>query len=209
MLNRFTFICASLFAVALHFPLNSVNAANLKSASVNSLNSIPCSSELKGCLKKIHRLPEARKLIAAIQKEGPFKVVVNNNHHLSQKFGAFWDPCQRVITVNYNHHLSEGSLIGSIIFELHNASINSKLRHLDSLAIQGKIDCATYVEGVERLEYQNSLNASALTKKGIQKGIFPKSAFLPTYHTFEEHFRIQKEAGHSAFIAGTFKSLRR
>lgn len=181
--------------------------AQAAKSKIENTSAIQCAAQLKGCLNKIQQLPEARQLITDIQKEGPIKITVNDNHYLSKQFGAFWDPCNRVITVNYSSHRSEGSLIGSIIFELHNASVNSKLIRLDNLAASGKIDREAYVEGVERLEYQNSLNASALTKKGIQKGIFPKSAYLPTYSTFEEHFRIQKEAGHSAFIAKNYNHL--
>jgi hypothetical protein len=167
---------------------------------------IPCAPQLQRCLSKMQKLEEIQELIAAIQKEGPICLFLSN-HELSQQFGAFWDPDRRTIFVNLAAHGSEGEMIGSILFELHNASINSKLNRLDNLASTRKINKAAYVQGVERLEYQNSVNASKIAQKGIQLGLFPPSAFLHTYNTFEEHFRIQQEAGHSAWIARTYDSL--
>lgn len=186
--------------------LQIVHAENQKN---HFKQSISCTPGLQGCLSKIQQLPEARALITKIQEEGTISIVINNDSSLTQKFGAFWDPCNRVITVNYSKDISEGSLIGSIIFEMHNALVNSKMLHLDNLAVAGKIDRDTYVEEFERLEYRNSKDASKLVQKGIQKGIFPKDAYLFTYTTFEEHFQVQQEAGHSDFIARNFDQLRK
>lgn len=168
---------------------------------------VSCAPELQNCLFKIQQLPEAKNLIATIQKEGSIRIIINNDHYLTRKFGAFWDPVHRTITVNYSDNISEGSLIGSIVFEMHNALVNSKMLDLDNLAAAGKIDRDTYVEEFEKLEYKNSKDASKLVQKGIGKGFFPRSAFLPTYDTFEEHFYVQKEAGHSEFIARNFDHL--
>lgn len=168
---------------------------------------IPCAPELQSCLNKIQQLPEARDLIAVIQKEGAIRIVVNNDPYLTKKFGAFWDPVNRVITVNYSKSIPEGSLIGSIVFEMHNALVNAKMLHLDNLAMAGKIEKDAYIESFERLEYQNSKDASRLVSKGIQKNIFPKSAYLPTYPNFETHFCVQKESGHSDFFARNFDML--
>lgn len=168
---------------------------------------ISCAPELQDCLFKIQQLPETRNLISTIQKEGPIRIVINDDHYLTKKFGAFWDPNHRTITVNYSNDISEGSLIGSIVFEMHNALVNSKMLDLDNLAVAGKIDRDAYVEEFERLEYKNSKDASKLVQKGIRKGVFPRSAYLPTYETFEEHFYVQKEAGHSDFIGRNFDQL--
>lgn len=168
---------------------------------------IPCAPELQGCLSKIQQLPEARNLIATIQKEGGIQIVINNDPNLTKQFGAFWDPSHRIITVNYSRQIPEGSLIGSIIFEMHNALVNSKMIKLDNLAATGKIDRDAYVEEFERLEYKNSKDASRLVQKGIQRGVYPENAHLYTYTTFEEHFYVQKEAGHSEFIARNFDYL--
>lgn len=196
-------ILVSFFCFLLIFQVCTVNAASTQPHSM----AIQCAPQLKHCLDKIQKLPEARKLIATIQKEGSIRIAVNNDHHLSKEFGAFWDPAHRVITVNYSSHRSEGSLIASIIFEMHNASVNSKINHLDYLASKGQIDRDSYVEGIERLEYKNSINASKLAQQGIKKGIFPKTAHLPTYSNFDEHYRIQKEGGHSAYIAKNYDQI--
>ncbi|MBA3815765.1 MAG: hypothetical protein H0X29_04450 [Parachlamydiaceae bacterium] len=168
---------------------------------------IPCALELRGCLNKIRQLPEARNLIATIQREGAIQITINNDSNLTKKFGAFWDPNNRIITVNYFRGISEGSLIGSIIFEMHNALVNSKMIDLDNLAVAGKIDRDTYVEKFERLEYINSKDASRLVQQGIQADVFPRDAYLHTYMNFDEHFYVQKEAGHSEFIARNFDQL--
>jgi len=167
---------------------------------------VKCSPQLQKNIEAIQQIPEARELIATIQKEGPISIKVNEDPQLKQ-FGAFWDAGRRIIHINKFPGRSEGEIIGAILFELHNALMNSKLNHLDYLASSGKIDRANYVESVERVEYQNSKNASALAEKGILLGVLPKNAKLPTYSTFEEHFRIQQTAGHSGWIARTYDQL--
>lgn len=167
---------------------------------------IPCSPQLQDSLDTILKLPEVRDLISVIQKEGPFRFAVKNTH-LSEKFGAFWDMNNRVICVGISPCISKGEIIGSMLFELHNALVNSQLNQLDDLVARRKISKEAYVEAVERLEYKNSLNASSLATKGIRLGIFPESAHLFTYSSFEEHYRIQKMAGHSAWIAKTYDQI--
>lgn len=165
-----------------------------------------CAPQLQKAYSKLIMLPEVRRLISAIEQDGPI-TITSINTHLSKQFGALWDPINRRICVNMSSNRSEGSIIGSILFELHNASVNSKLNRLDYLAAIGKIDRENYVRGIEYLEYINSLNASQISEKGIREGLFPPSSFLPTYGTFEEHYRIQKLGGHSAVIARNFDEL--
>lgn len=169
------------------------------------LNNIECAPQLQEYIAAIQKFPEGRTLIESIQQEGAFGIAVNT--YLSQDFGAFWDPDQRLIMVSMSSSRSKGSLIASIIFELHNAAINSKLNHLDRLASQGKIDHDSYVEAVERLEYQNSLMASKLAAEGIRLGFFPEGAYLPTHSSFEEYYKIQQMAGHSNWISQTYYKL--
>jgi len=178
-------------------PAYSVNAQAVNNSGAN---------QLEYCLKKIQELPEARQLMSRIQKEGAIRFSLSNNS-LSQQFGAFWDADNRIIFVNPNWHQERGELIGSIIFEMHNASVSSQLDRLDYLAANGQIDKDKYVESVERIEYVNSKNAAALIEKGIKSGLFPESARLMTYSTFDEHFYYQKKGGHSAWIAKTYDHL--
>jgi hypothetical protein len=183
-----------------------VNVPNILFASETKRECIVCAPELKSCFEAIKKIPEARQLLVLIQKEGPLRIIISH-HPLARKFGAFWDVDNRIICVNQSSHRSEGALIGSILFEMFNASISSKLDHLDNLAMKGQIDKESYIQSVERLEWENSISASRIANKGIQEGIFPSSAFLPTYSTFEEHYRIQKMGGHSAWIAHNFDQL--
>lgn len=152
-------------------------------------------------------LPEARRLINAVQKEGSISLISDNHHHLTQQFGAFWDPCCRVITINSSSDRLEGDLITSIIFELYNASVNSELINFDYLAAAGAIDRETYVRSIEKIEYQNSLNTSQLARKGVLKGVFPENTELRTYATFEEHYCVQKKGGHTSYIANNYNNL--
>lgn len=166
---------------------------------------IECSPQLRQSLIQIQKLPEGRELISKVQKEGQIRVLVNNV--TSEQFGAFWDPDNRNIYVTLSGSREDGSLIGSILFELHNALISSKLDYYDSLAQSGRISREDYVESVERLEYHNSLSTAKIAESGIKAGLFPRGARLPTYPTFEEHYRIQKMGGHSAWIARNYDMM--
>jgi hypothetical protein len=142
-------------------------------------------------------------LIAQVQQQGPIRIKVEN-HALSDQFGAFWDRQDRVIGIHLSSQVSEGDIIGSIIFELHNGLSNSKIDDLDRLAYSRRIGREKYVEAMELLEYQNSKKASAMAQEGIEKGIFPAAARLPTYKSFEEHYYYQKISGHSALFAQAY-----
>lgn len=168
---------------------------------------VPCDPRLQKCLNKILKLPKARDLIAEIQRQGPISITVED-HVLSNQFGAFWDRRDRAIGIHLTSRASEGQIIGSIIFELHNALADSKMDQLDYLASSRKISRDKYVEGMEFIEYENSKLASALAGEGIQQGIFPPEARLPTYKNFEEHFYYQKISGHSAWFAQAYDQNR-
>ncbi len=172
------------------------------------LRSINCDPQLQPTVIKILKIAEARDLIAKIQQEGPFQIVVNN-HVLSRQFGAYWDMEKRTVCINLPFHETEGRVIGFILFELHNAVVTSQLDALDDRVSNGKISKEDYVEAVEFIEFQNSQKTAQLAQKGIDLGFFPKDARLPTYNTFEEHFRIQKIGGHSAWIERTYNELSR
>lgn len=167
---------------------------------------VECARPLQKHFSKILKIAGARKLISTIQKEGPFRIVANK-HRLSEQFGAFWDIGRRTICVNLSPRSSEGELIGSILFELHNAAANAKLRHYNQLAEMRGIDRESYVRGIEYIEYENSLKAALIATQGIKMGILPSDARLPTYRNFEEHYRYQIKGGHSAWIAKNYDYL--
>lgn len=185
--------------------LNQISAA-YSANNYNQNDFIDCAPQLQHCLKAIQKVPEAKNLLAGILQEGPIRIAASREH-LSEQFGAFWDVDRRIICVNLSANRTEGELIGSILFEMHNASVNSKLNQLDNLASSGKIDRESYVQAVERLEYYNSVNASAIAEKGIRMGVFPPDARLQIYSSFEEHYRFQKIGGHSAWIAKNYDQL--
>jgi hypothetical protein len=191
-----------IISVILLFQLHQIYAQN------DQLNSgVSCSPQLMPCLQRIRQLPEARQLIHTIQAEGPI-YIMTNDESLSEQFGAYWDPDQRAICVNLNKRKSEGEVIGSILFELHNALSSSKVEKLHDLARAGRIDKNSYVEAMERQEYHNSLSAAKLADLGIERGLFPSRARMRTYRNFEEHFQMQKIGGHSAWFAKMYDILR-
>lgn len=169
---------------------------------------VTCSPQLQTYLQSILKIPEAKVLVEAITKEGPIQIVTGNQA-ISRQFGAFWDPDRRIICIHLPPNASQKEVIGSLLFELHNASANSKIHHLNQLANQRKIDKAHYVESMEYLEYLNSKKASQLAQAGIKMGALPKGSALPTYSNFQEHFEAQKQSGHSACFARNYDQCRK
>ena len=175
---------------------------------IKNLN-VACDQRLQNCLSKVLKLSSARELIAEIQQQGPIQIRVVR-HPLSQQFGAYWDREGRVIGIQLSSQkLDEGKVIGSIIFELQNALANRDFDRLDALASSGRLGKEKYVEAMEHLEYQNSKKASALVQEGISQGLFPATAYLPTYSCFEEHFYYQKISGHSNAFRQAYDALGR
>jgi len=167
---------------------------------------INCAPQFQNCMEKILKIPELKQLLTFIKKDGAIHILPKHSE-LTKQFGAFWDPDRRIIYVDIIDK-NEGLTIGSIIFELHNASVNAQIIHLNKLASQGKINKENYIESMEHIEYINSINASKIASKGIKKGIFPKEAFLPTYSSFREHFQAQINSGHSACFGRNFELCR-
>lgn len=172
------------------------------------LATVSCSPELRRYVEIIEKLPEAKDLIAAIQKEGPIRIKASNSS-LAGQFGAYWDGQNREINIKMGSERSEGAIIGSILFELQNAKVGSEWNRLDRLAMGRRIDRSTYIREAEYLEYQNSLNCAKLTDKGIQMGLYPSEARLYTYRDFDEHFYYQKKSGHSQVFGRNYDCLSR
>lgn len=168
---------------------------------------INCSPELQKHLLNVLKVPEARDLIYDIQQEGAIQILQNNDPIWSQ-FGAYFDLDRRIIFINSSAYRTEGEMIGSLLFELHNAATNSQLNALDHLALQGRIDKERYIRSVEYIEYKNSLKTAHIAKCGIDAGFFPPDAIMHTYKDFDEHYRWQIAGGHSALIGKTFDQLR-
>jgi len=110
-----------------------------------------------------------------------------------------------VICIDLPSNESDGIIIGSLLFELQNAAVNSKIQQLNELVKQRKITKENYIESMEYLEYINSLNASRMAEIGIKMGALPKDSKLPTYSSFKEHLSAQKMSGHSACFARNYE----
>ncbi|MDB2614066.1 hypothetical protein N9Y92_02785 [Chlamydiales bacterium] len=193
LLIRVLFVCFLVFSTSFSF------------ASKSQITNY--SNELTKAMHLIHKFPEARQLILEIQNDGEIQVLANRHSRLP--FEALWDPTRRSIVVDLSMHDSEGALVRSIIFEMHNALTNKRHSDLDQHAYQGTMSRDEYVKQVEYVEYKNCLDTKKLLKKGIQAGVFPKdSSWDSVPDTFEEHFYLQQQFGHSQYIAESYDHLR-
>lgn len=163
-------------------------------------------AKVKACIQKIRQLPEAEILMKKIREGGPIGFSIHD-HPVINQFGAVWDIDRRLILLSPNNTLSEGEIIGSILFEMHNASVSPDLERLEKLAASGDINKNDYIRAVEYLEYLNSKKCAELAQKGIDRQLFPKSARLPTYPNFDEHFYYQKISGHSAAVGKIYDQI--
>lgn len=172
-----------------------------------SHSKVQCSKDLQGCFNKIQKIPGVAELIESILQEGPLKITAKNTN-LSNRFGAFWDRDRRMICIALYGGMPESEAISSIIFELHNAAVNSKFDAIDAQVLNGSMNKSRYVESMEYIEYVNSLAAAKIADKGIEMGIIPKGAKLHTYRNFQEHYAAQLKSGHSECFAQCYDSLR-
>lgn len=172
---------------------------------VAAKQNVVCSPELKPYVEKIQQLPEGSKLIDKIWEEGPVKIYNSSKNPIANQFGACWDSERRIIFVNANRE--KGQVYKSIIFELHNALVNSKMDYFDKMAINHKIGREEYIRAIENLEYINSKNGEKIANLGIARGLFPIDCKFNTYSNFEEHYRWQIHGGHSAVIGQNYDYL--
>jgi hypothetical protein len=157
-------------------------------------------SQLENTLKILYALPEARQLIAQVNKDGPIGLMIDNRSDAE----AYWDSHSRRIAVNTEMTPSLGSKITCILFELHNAEADKRLRNLTNLAARGKMTKESYVESVEKVEHDNAVRASELLQKGVLESIYPAEAQWTVFKSFEDHYRMQQMTGHSDFIADSY-----
>jgi restriction endonuclease len=150
-------------------------------------------------------LEEGRQILQKIEKEGPLKICVNSQ--LSNEFNAYWDSRNRSIQLNLFSGISEGELIGSLLFEMHNAAANEKLRQINRDALSGRIDKLGYIEQIERIEYQNALSTQTLIRKGVQQQLFPQDTIWKVLPSFQEHFNEQQGVGHTLWIGRIYDKL--
>lgn len=168
------------------------------------LTHVPSSMQKE--INQLLHFPKTRQFITSLQSEGPINL--NWIPMGDRNFHAFWSSKKRLVALNSSRQWNPGEKIFSILFELHNAKANKELSHLDQLASKNKISKNKYVEAVERIEYMNMLKTARLLEEGVHLGYFPKETYIPENPTFREHFKIQKECGHSAFIAKKYDDLK-
>lgn len=176
----------------------------LQAADSSTLQSY--SKQYSRVIQIIHQLPEARRLIAKVQQDGPVHIAPATGMETHQ-FEACWEANSRTIFLNTKRGQSEGVTINSILFELHNALATSRLEMLTNQAANGQIDKEMYVEQIERTEHNNALRTSQLLEKGIAMGIFPESARWPVPQHFEDHYHLQQIHGHSQLIAMQYDEM--
>lgn len=163
--------------------------------------------ELSATIQKLERLPEARALIDEVQEKGPITIVYLDMP--GQSLEGFWDATGRKIEVNRSAQQSEGRLISTILFELHNAQTSQRLIQITNMAKHNQISKEEFVSSVEKMEHRNALSTSHLLEKGISMGIFPKDASWPIYHQFEDHYKLQQVMSHSKWLADHYDRVNR
>lgn len=161
--------------------------------------------ELSRPVQTLYRLGETKQLLMMAEKEGAINI-------RTALFGfeasnAAWMASERTIYLNFSKPRSQGSLIASIVFELHNALSSNEFAYYDRLAMNRQISRQKYIEAVERLEYANAHKTAYILYKGIRKGVFPDDAFWCIAPTFEEHYTVQIEAGHSGLIGCIYDDI--
>jgi hypothetical protein len=171
-------------------------------------NHVHCAPQLSRHLATIRQLDQGQLLIDQVTKEGPLTIQVADNR-VTKNFSACWDGARRIILIGLASRPSDGEIIASLLFELHNAVMTSHLDNLDNLAQQKAIDKGTYVRNVEHVEYMNSIKSSKLAQMGVQQGLFPKNTYLHVYKDFNEYLHYQQISGHSAIIAENYELLMR
>ena len=163
--------------------------------------------ELSRPVQTLYRLEETKQLLSLAEKDGAI-------HLRTASFGfeasnAAWMASERTIYLNFSKPRSPGSLIASIVFELHNALSSREFTYYDHLAKNRQLSRQKYIEAVERLEYANAHKTAHILYKGVRKGIFPADAFWCIAPTFEEHYQVQIEAGHSGQIGCIYDDIMR
>lgn len=162
-----------------------------------------CAPQLQEAFSLLQQMPEVNALIDKIEKDGPFSIEMNRG--MSKKFEGYWSPDYRTVCVTPNHSLAGN--ITTILFEMHNAANQSTLDYYDNLAYNREISRKDYIRAIEHWEYENALATAKILNKGIEMGLFPRECYWPVHDNFEEHFELQKSAGHSAYVGKMYDSL--
>lgn len=162
-------------------------------------------SELEGVVNLALQLPEVQAVLDEVLKDGPIQVKKNKKY--SSEFEGYWEDWTRTIYITKDRYSSNGTLLSTFMHELHNAYRNSDLSYYNELARQHKISKKKYVRAIEYVEFLNARDSSRLLALGIERGIYPKDARWDIPEDFEVHYKIQRQSGHSAYIARSYDYL--
>ncbi len=165
------------------------------------------SPELTQLVQTLYRFEDTKQLLAQAEEEGPFTIRTAKMGQQAPE--ASWMVYPRLISINTSYYRSYGSMITSLVFELHNVLSTKQFDDYDQLALSGKINREQFIRGIEEIEYSNARKTSYLLWKGVQQGLFPRDAAMPIPHNFEDHFRLQLDSGHSSLIGSMYDDLMR
>lgn len=156
-------------------------------------------------LRRLYQLEETRKLLTQVESQG--HITLKASHFGVNSSNAAWVCSERTIYLNFANERTLGNLICSIVFELHNALSDSQFDYYDQLAQERKISREEYIIAIESIEYVNACCTAQILEKGIRHGIFPCDSHWPIAPCFQQHFHIQKMAGHAALIGDMYDDL--
>ena len=173
------------------------------SAASDAFRSYP--REVAPLLERIEKLPEVRSLLSRIAKEGPIAVRWTEPH---AGFSACWNSSDRIIFLNAAKRNTLGSLITSLVFELHNAEADRKFNALYDAALYGRMDEKSFVREMEYVEWLNCNKSDRILFKGIEEGYFPRDTRTYGWPHFDSYFAAQQRSGHSASYVRAYRNMR-
>ena len=156
-------------------------------------------------VQTLYRLEETKQLLSTAEKDGAINIRTASLGY--EGSNAAWMASERTIYLNFSKPRTQGSLIASIVFELHNALSSREFAYYDHLAEKRQLSREKYIEAVERLEYANAHKTAHMLYKGVRTGVFPSDAFWCIAPTFEEHYQVQIQAGHSGLIGCIYDDI--
>jgi len=163
-------------------------------------------TRLRPAVKTLLAFPKAQDVLDEVQANGK-RIRVKMHPFTVSTSNAMWSPVRGSIILNSLRKRSEGEIVRSILFEMHNAKNQKKFTHFEQLARKGLIDQASYVREIERIEHTNAMETMALLNEAISKGYYPQTSYWQICPDFEKHFQLQQQVGHSQFIAKMYKGL--
>ncbi|MEX1013390.1 MAG: hypothetical protein WD595_00680 [Waddliaceae bacterium] len=159
---------------------------------------------LKGLVAKLREFPDSNRIIENALQQGSITVDIA---YKGMPFEAMWEGELRKISIDGNSNNTEGRILCHILFEMMNAVSEPKYKELYQMAEQGRIDCDSYVEIIERIEHNNMIQTANIIEKGITAGVFPSSARWSFIYDFATHYKIQQLVGHSILIAKEYQDI--